>query len=912
MNFIYINGNKFSINTSSNLLETCLSLDFDVPYFCWHPMLGSIGACRLCAVKVFNQNQNKNNGKIIMSCMTPSTPNLIISTIDNELLNFRKNIIEMLMINHPHDCPVCEEGGSCHLQDMTVMTKHYSRRYRFSKRTYNNQYLGPFISHEMNRCITCYRCVRFYKDYAGGTDFGVYGVHNNIYFGRLNDGILLNEFSGNLIEICPTGVFTDKTNSKHYIRKWDMQFSPSICHQCSIGCNISPGERNGKIRKIENRYNNNINHYFICDRGRFGYGYLNNSDRPKQPMMSENNRWININSDEAIRKISKYLNKSTKTIGIGSPRASIESNFSLRELVGETNFFSGISKTEQDKLMLILTILRNGGIYSPSLREIENYDTILVLGEDITQTGPRVALSVRQAVKNKAKQIAMSKKIENWQSIAILNSSQNEKCPLFITSVDYTNLDDIATLNYYAGIEEQAIFGFSIANNIDNTAPLVEKLNPYLQAQANLIAKSLVNARQPLIITGSNTGSESIIAAAANISLALKKRGSNVGISFILSEVNSLGIGMIGGKNLDDALNLIENNNITNLIVLENDLYRHAFSTRLDFILSKIKNLIVIDHQLTKTCKKANLILPAATFSESIGTVINNEGRAQRFFKVYNPSYYNKKLQIFESWRWLYSLNLKKSLNEIKFDLIFNMLEQKLPYLAGIKKAAPNSSFRINGQKLSREPNPYSGRTAQHANLDIHEPCIPKDNDSMFTFSMEGNNSPYAPRNNIPFVWYPGWNSVQSLNKFQKNIGGPLRFGDPGIRLFEINKQDDTNLDWLKYIPPIYDTTNKKYWIIAPYWHIFGSDETSQKSEVIKEVMPRPYVVINYDDSLKLNIKNGTYINLSCLGQKLCLPVIVSNILPSGQIGLPMGFPDIPPILAGLIVEKIKKVKELC
>ncbi|MCL7707448.1 NADH-quinone oxidoreductase subunit G, partial [Enterobacter kobei] len=112
--------------------------------------------------------------------------------------------------------------------DMTVMTGHSFRRYRFTKRTHRNQDLGPFISHEMNRCIACYRCVRYYKDYADGQDLGVYGAHDNVYFGRPEDGTLESEFSGNLVEICPTGVFTDKTHSERYNRKWDMQFAPSI------------------------------------------------------------------------------------------------------------------------------------------------------------------------------------------------------------------------------------------------------------------------------------------------------------------------------------------------------------------------------------------------------------------------------------------------------------------------------------------------------------------------------------------------------------------------------------------------------------------------------------------------------------------------------------------------------------
>ena len=136
---------------------------------------------------------------------------------------------------------------------MTLMTGHVYRRTRFRKRTYPNQYLGPFLTHEMNRCIQCYRCVRFYRDYAGGRDLDVFGCHDHVYFGRQKDGVLENEFSGNLVEICPTGVFTDKTFQKRYTRKWDLQTAPSICVHCGVGCNTIPGERYGELRRIRSQ-----------------------------------------------------------------------------------------------------------------------------------------------------------------------------------------------------------------------------------------------------------------------------------------------------------------------------------------------------------------------------------------------------------------------------------------------------------------------------------------------------------------------------------------------------------------------------------------------------------------------------------------------------------------------------------
>jgi predicted molibdopterin-dependent oxidoreductase YjgC len=166
---IHVDGKALEVNGADNLLQACLSLGLDIPYFCWHPALGSVGACRQCAVKQYT-DENDTRGRIVMSCMTPASDGTWISIDDEESKAFRASVVEWLMTNHPHDCPVCEEGGHCHLQDMTVMTGHNERRYRFTKRTHQNQDLGPFIAHEMNRCIACYRCVRYYKDYAGGTD----------------------------------------------------------------------------------------------------------------------------------------------------------------------------------------------------------------------------------------------------------------------------------------------------------------------------------------------------------------------------------------------------------------------------------------------------------------------------------------------------------------------------------------------------------------------------------------------------------------------------------------------------------------------------------------------------------------------------------------------------------------------
>ena len=841
--------------------------------------------------------------------MTPASDGTFISIDDEEAKQFRESVVEWLMTNHPHDCPVCEEGGNCHLQDMTVMTGHSFRRYRFTKRTHRNQDLGPFISHEMNRCIACYRCVRYYKDYADGTDLGVYGAHDNVYFGRPEDGTLESEFSGNLVEICPTGVFTDKTHSERYNRKWDMQFAPSICQQCSIGCNISPGERYGELRRIENRYNGTVNHYFLCDRGRFGYGYVNLKDRPRQPVQRRGDDFITLNAEQAMQGAADILRQSKKVIGIGSPRASVESNFALRELVGEENFYTGIAHGEQERLQLALKVLREGGIYTPALREIESYDAVLVLGEDVTQTGARVALAVRQAVKGKAREMAAAQKVADWQIAAILNIGQRAKHPLFVTNVDDTRLDDIAAWTYRAPVEDQARLGFAIAHALDNSAPAVDGIEPELQSKIDVIVQALAGAKKPLIISGTNAGSAEVIQAAANVAKALKGRGADVGITMIARSVNSMGLGIIGGGSLEEALTELETGRADAVVVLENDLHRHASATRVNAALAKAPLVMVVDHQRTAIMENAHLVLSAASFAESDGTVINNEGRAQRFFQVYDPAYYDSQTVMLESWRWLHSLHstlLSREVDWTQLDHVIDAVVAKIPELAGIKDAAPDATFRIRGQKLAREPHRYSGRTAMRANISVHEPRQPQDIDTMFTFSMEGNNQPTAHRSQVPFAWAPGWNSPQAWNKFQDEVGGKLRFGDPGVRLFETS---ENGLDYFTSVPARFQPQDGK-WRIAPYYHLFGSDELSQRAPVFQSRMPQPYIKLNPADAAKLGVNAGTRVSFSYDGNTVTLPVEIAEGLTAGQVGLPMGMSGIAPVLAGAHLEDLKEAQQ--
>ncbi|KXU39089.1 NADH-quinone oxidoreductase subunit G [Ventosimonas gracilis] len=898
---IHIDGKAYEVDGADNLLQACLSLGLDIPYFCWHPALGSVGACRQCAVKQY-ADENDKRGRLVMSCMTPVADNKTwIAIEDEEAKAFRQSVVEWLMTNHPHDCPVCEEGGHCHLQDMTVMTGHRERRYRFSKRTHKNQELGPFIAHEMNRCIACYRCVRFYKDYAGGTDLGVYGAHDNVYFGRVQDGTLESEFSGNLTEVCPTGVFTDKTHSARYNRKWDMQFAPSICHGCSSGCNISPGERYGELRRIENRYNGSVNRYFLCDRGRFGYGYVNRGDRPRQPLLiNEGSEWP-LTLDAALDTAAERLS-GKRLIGIGSARASLESNHALRELVGKDNFYCGLPANEWANLQQALSILQNSPLPIPSIREIEAHDAIFILGEDLTQTAARLALAVRQAVRSKGAQLAANMNVQPWLDAAVRTIAQDAAHPLFIASLSTTKLDDIAESCLHGAPDDLARLGFAVAHAIDDSAPAVADLDEATAALSARIAAALQQAKRPLVIGGMSLGSKALLQASSNIAKALHKQGKNGSLSLVVPEANSLGLAMLAAddhKHLDSALDALASGEAQAVLVLENDLYRRAAKSKVDRALNQAELIIHCDHQRSKTSERAHLLLPAASFAEGDGTLVSQEGRAQRFFQVFEPSYYDPAVLIRESWRWLHALHCTlqgKTVDWTLLDQATAACAASNPQLAAIVDAAPSASFRIKGLKLAREPLRYSGRTSMRAHLSVHEPRQPQDPDSPFAYSMEGYSGAKEDRQQIPFAWSPGWNSPQAWNKFQDEVGGHLRAGDPGVRLIE---PEDDNLDWIDSIPSAFVAgSDAQRLLIVPKHHLFGSEETSARAAPIAKRMDAPSASLSPACAARLGLCEGELLELSSEnGLYLRLPLKLDPALADGLLALPAGF-DGMPILA--------------
>ncbi len=886
---IFVDGVEHTVKDQVNLLHACLSLGLDLPYFCWHPALGSVGACRQCAVKQF-RDEKDTRGRIVMACMTPATEGTRIAIEDPEAREFRASVTEWLMVNHPHDCPICDEGGECHLQDMTVMTGHTYRRYRGLKRTFRNQDLGPCINHEMNRCIQCYRCVRFYREYAGGRDLDAFGLRNLVYFGRQEDGTLESEFSGNLVEVCPTGVFTDKTLKQHYTRKWDLQSAPSLCVHCGLGCNTIASERYGELRRIRNRYHAEVNGYFLCDRGRFGYEFVNADRRLRKPLLRRDPAQgaESVGAPEALAALARLLADPSRVIGIGSPRASLEANFALRTLVGPERFYLGGAEEEARLLGLIRDILQGGPTPAASIKEAEDADAVLVLGEDVTQTAPRLALGLRQAVRQRAFAIADGLKLARWDDAAVRHAAQDARSPLFIASPHATRLDDVAAEVHRAAPADIARLGFAVAHELDAGAPPVPGLSEAVHALAGRIAGALAQASRPLAVSGTGCGSPAVIQAAANVAWALRRTGRAARLAFAVPECNSLGLALMGGAGLDAAFEAVRAGRADIVLVLENDLFRRSQPSAVQVFLNAAGHVAVIDHLHHETAAQAEVVLPAGTFAESDGTLVSSEGRAQRFYQVFAPAG-----DIQASWRWL--RDLMRALGRPEgggwrtLDDVTAACAAAIPALARIRQAAPPENFRIDGQRVPRQPHRYSGRTAMGADVSVHEPAPPEDPDSPLSFSMEGYPGE-PPAALITHYWAPGWNSVQALNRFQEEVAGPLRGGDPGVCLIEAGPADASA--YFTDVPPAFSRRDGE-WLILPVQHIFGSEELSALAPAVAARAPQASLALHPEDMAALGLAPGETAEISLAGAAVRLPAVPDPTLSRGTAGAPVGFPGL-------------------
>ncbi len=610
-----IDNQRLEVPPGTRVIDAAEQAGIMIPRFCYHPALGSAGACRVCAVQVL---EGSCKG-IRMSCMIDAEEGMVVSTTDDEAVAFRRQVIEWLMANHPHDCPVCDEGGQCLLQDMTVSGGHGRRRLPVKKRTHVDQYLGPLVAHEMNRCIQCYRCVRFYREYAGYTDLGVMGSASRVYFGRRSEGALESPFAGNLIDVCPTGVFTDRP-SRFKGRYWDFQRTPSVCIHCSLGCRITVNTRYREVVRVEAAHDPRVNGWFICDRGRYGFPYASSPERPRSARVDGRKATVKEALETAAGRLRDIVQRhGERSVALAaSDRVSLETLGALTRLGKQQGwcgpfFWAGprtatavqsASKNLEEKLSI-------------SLKDIDKADFILVVGSDPVNEAPMLALALRQARRSGA--------------AVALADPRPVRLPLDVRRLALRPSQLTAALMRFAG-RAMAADGAALS---DKGRAFLQacrdtRVDPTVDELIDNLGQAARESRRPVIVCGTSAVAPDTPAAAANIARLLAADGRRAGFFPVLPGANALALGLAGraadhGAALRKAL---ETGGVRALVAVEADLSELGFSAD-DPLLQNLELLVVCDCLDSAAARSARIFIPTQTVFEAGGTFVNPEARVR-------------------------------------------------------------------------------------------------------------------------------------------------------------------------------------------------------------------------------------------------------------------------------------------
>jgi NADH-quinone oxidoreductase subunit G len=333
-----INGKEIEVPAGTNLIEAARLAGFDVPHYCYHPALSIAGQCRLCMVDI------EKAPRPTIACNTPAAEGMVVHTETERVKETRRSMMEFHLINHPLDCPVCDQAGECFLQIYYMKHGLYDPRMTDEKVHKPKAVpLGPHVMLDAERCILCSRCVRFCDEITGTGELGIFNRGDRSEIGLFPGHDLSNKYSGNVVDICPVGALTDR-DFRFKVRVWYLDTATSICPGCARGCNIDvhvnrrrPHHDDGRrVARLKPRFNADVNRWWLCDDGRYGFGFVDDPDRVGAPLRREDGAAVDVSWDEAIAAVAAALGRvRPDEIGIlASPRMSNEDLFALKTLVG--------------------------------------------------------------------------------------------------------------------------------------------------------------------------------------------------------------------------------------------------------------------------------------------------------------------------------------------------------------------------------------------------------------------------------------------------------------------------------------------------------------------------------------------------------------------------------------------------
>ena len=569
---IKVNQNEVSVNKNLTVMQACEIAGVEIPRFCYHDKLSIAGNCRMCLVEV------EKAPKLMSSCTMPLMEGMSIITNSEKVKLGRKGVMEFLLINHPLDCPICDQGGECDLQDQAMYYGFDKSRFSENKRAVENKNMGPLVNTIMTRCIHCTRCVRFASEVAGVPEIGMLGRGENAEITTYLEKAITSELSGNVIDLCPVGALTSKPY-KFKARPWELKRTDSIDIFDGVGSNIRIDSRAEEILRVTPRVNEDVNEEWITDKVRFNYDAYYNQ-RIDKPYIKKGSKLIESNWSDALNVLKKKLEKSSPFALVG-PHTDLETGYAIKKFM--SNFGPNRVEVRTDN-QTILNDNPMSYIFNSSILEVEESDFIILIGANPKLEAP----------------------IINYKILKSYNKGN-----------DIYNIGDDINLNYPTKY---------LGKNID-----VLKDKSFLE--------KIKKSNNPMIIIGSGYSSyateediKSLFTFAKNNNVINDKKNN---LSFLSPYASRVGQLLLGNtQNIEfQPMNFLESR-------FKNGSYDFLFSFNSEDVSNPIFKdsfKVYLGHHGDIGAMSADLILPTPLYTEKNSTYINVEGRPQEAFRCHNP-----------------------------------------------------------------------------------------------------------------------------------------------------------------------------------------------------------------------------------------------------------------------------------
>jgi NADH-quinone oxidoreductase subunit G len=665
---IELDGQKVEVLEGSMVMHAAEKAGTYIPHFCYHKKLSIAANCRMCLVDV------EKAPKPMPACATPVTQGMIVRTKTDKAIKAQQSVMEFLLINHPLDCPICDQGGECQLQDLAVGYGGSGSRYEEEKRVVFHKDVGPLISmQEMSRCIHCTRCVRFGQEVAGVMELGMShrGEHAEIetFVGQSVD----SELSGNMIDICPVGALTSKP-FRYSARTWELSRRKSIAPHDSSGANLVVQVKNNEVLRVVPLENEDVNECWIADRDRFSYEALNSADRLRAPMIKQGGEWKEVDWQTALEYVANGLNQISKDHGASSIGALVSPHSTLEELHLASTLVRSLGSDNIDYRLRNAEFTKSEGVryLGTSIASLSQLQRVLVVGSNLRKDHPLFAQRIRQAQRHGGQVNVITSK-------ALFNGADAWAMPI--------KNADVQEASGWA--QSMANVAAVIAAEKGVTAPANGQVTPEAQA----IAKSLLGGERKAILLGNAAAHHAN--ASSLLSLA-KWIADNTGAiyGYLTEAANTVGAQWAKAQPQSGGLNaaqMLAGGLKAALLLNTEPVEDSAAGNKAVAALAAMQMVVTLSPFKTNMAF-SDVLLPIAPFTETSGSFVNAEGRLQSFHAVVKPLAETR-----PAWKVLRVLANMLGLPQLAFETSQDVLKQISATPLNLSNAG-GSEVRLAGQ----------------------------------------------------------------------------------------------------------------------------------------------------------------------------------------------------------------------